>query len=771
MKFLLNDLKKFIDVSGNITDIVDVLPKLGMEVENFADNSGIIVAKIINIKPHENSDRLNICTVDYGSEENLEIICGADNVRVGLYTVLALVGSFIPLNNMKIEPIKIRGVKSHGMLCSKRELGLGDEHAGIIELDESAFKIGEAFLDSFIDVDITPNRGDWLAVIGIARELATAGLGRLKNFSIPEIKFALDCPIKIKKCENDIIFSGIYIKGIDNKITTPKHIVETLKTSGITSVSIVVDIMNYVAVLFNRPLHAYDADTIKNNDLYITCANEKRKFLALDNIEYEINIGDIIVSDEEKIHGLAGIIGADCSKCTENTTNIFIESAVFDHVKIALTSRALSINTDSKYRFERMLDKNFVVDGLKIAAKMVQEICGGEASSIEYVGSRYSPKIIEIDSWEYFSKISGVHFEKSYIVNILKSLGFVTYEDRITVPSWRNNVETKDDILSDILRFYGYDNLPYESLNISLNAKIPKRSRRELVNDILVNREMNEVITWSFMSSDNPYIAHEDSMYIVNPVTTELNYMRPSIIFNLVDVYKKNYALGTKSVSIFEYGPVFSTQEERNVLTGLRVGDKYLRNIHGFKGIYDVFDVKADVENILNALKINRFDIKAGFNPSYYSPNKSGGVFLGKMPIAYFGELDVKYPDIKGAKINIFEIFIDKIPVVKQQKASSFKVSSYPEVHRDFGFIFTEIVIADNLIKEIAKIDKKLIKNVRIFDKFIVDDKLSLAFEVVIQSQIKTMEGHEIDEISNNIISVVQNKFNGVLRRDFVPSV
>lgn len=799
MKFTLSWLKEYLETDYNLNQICQKLTAIGLEVEEIQDQSDALkiftVAQIIKAEPHPESDKLQICQVDVGDKENLQIICGAKNARSGLKVIYAPIGAVIPSNQMKIKKSKIRGVESCGMLCSAFELGIGKDGEGIFEVDDKIkikTPITEIFgnNDPVIDINITPNRGDCLGVYGIARDLAAAEIGILKELKISNIsgKFNSETLVKItseseKYCP---YFSGYYFKNISNK-TSPKWLKERLEAIGVNSINAVVDVTNYVMYSLNQPLHAYDADKIKGNILVRNSKNGE-EFISLKDVKYNLHGEELLICDSEKIVGLGGIIGSNATMALENSKNIFLEAAYFNPDNIAASGRKLNILSDARYRFERNIDIQNVKKALNMAASLILEICGGEISNIIEVGSdNFSVTEIIFDVHK-IKEIANVEIAAEEIEKILATLGFIVKklspdQLHVKVPSFRPDITIDEDLVEEVIRIYGFEKIKTEPL-IELKYQNPE-STLNILRSKLCNSGLDEVINWSFIDSKiAPHFTKiNPQLFIANFISEEMDYMRPSLVPGLITNIKKNQDRGFNNLALFEIGKIFSNSEikgQNNSIAVVRVGKNKEKNHYKDERFFDVMDVKKDLFISLEVLEINSKSIQIitadssefhNLIPDYYHPYKSAIAKIGRNIIGYFGEIHPvinKKFDVKG-RINVFELFIDQLPQVnKKSKNKPFVKSDFQIVNRDFAFIFDKAIKISDIIKLVKNSDQELINEVNIFDIFegdnISKEKKSIAFNVEIVPKLKTLTTEEIDEISKKIIESISDKLNGILR-------
>ena len=801
MKITTNWLKDHLDTKLNENQIIDKLTNIGLEVESddsqSSDLNSFLVAKIIRAEKHPDADRLKVCDVDIGAKDSVKVVCGAPNAKEGLLTIYAPPGAIIPKNQMKLEISKIRGVTSYGMLCSESELNLSNESEQITELSNAKYntKIGKNyFLKSnlkVIDISITPNRADCLGVRGIARDLAAAGSGKLKNIKKEKLtqknKQKISVTITKEKNQGCNIFGSCLVTGVKN-IESPNWLKEKIISLGQKPISAIVDVTNYVMFDLNRPLHAYDVDKI---DKGIIVRNSKKgeTFKALDNKDYKLENNMCVISDNSGILGLGGIIGGTRSGTELDTKNVLIEAAYFNPRSIRKTSKILNIDTDAKFRFERGIDPLSIEQGLQVAAELIKKICGGEISkfdiqkfeNIKNNSLKFDPLL--------FQKITGFNIEQKEIIKILTDLGFEIKKEKkilvLKVPSWRPDIEQEIDIVEELVRIHGYDQI--QIIEPEKSRKKPTlNSKQKLFHFLqrsIASKGFFETITWSFTDSkiNQLFIENKKEIEIVNPISTDLNVLRNSIFSNLIINLNKNLDRGFKDISLFEIGPIFSgsqPEQQETVVSGLRSGKISRLSWLEKERLVDVFDVKQDVIQSL---------IEAGFSrnklyidnktPSYYHPGKSGRVFLNndkEKIVSFFGEIHpniLKKIDIKTESLVGFEIFLDNIKQTKKSlndQKTQYQYSDFQKSERDFAFVIDKNFQAQELITVISNIDQKLIKSVKIFDVYqgenIPEGKKSIALNVIIQSSEKTLNDDDLDRITQLIISTVESKTGAKIR-------
>ncbi len=800
MKITFDWLKDHLKTSLKEKNLFEQLTNIGLEVEGVqnlsSDKELFKVAKIIKTIKHPNADRLKVCDVNIGEKELKKVVCGAANAVEGLITVYAPPGSIIPKTKTKLVVAKIRGVTSHGMLCSESELNLSDESDGIIELSSGYKKIiGKSYFSksksNLIDLSITPNRPDCLGIRGIARDLAASGFGKLIDLKEKKIKSNIrqTLKVKIKKEKNQgcSIFGSCLITNVNNT-ESPQWLKNKLISIGQKPISAIVDITNYVMFDINRPLHAYDADKIEKG-IIVRNSVSGEKFTALDNKSYKLEDGMCVISDHKGVLGLGGIIGGTRSGTEFETKNILLESAYFKPGSIRTTAKKLNLDTDAKFRFERGIDPLSIEDGLNKAAILIKEICGGKISKIDIQKiETHKIKKVKFDI-DLFEKIAGFKVSTKEILKILENLGFKFKKKKnffeLIVPSWRPDITQEVDIVEELVRITGYDKIrnidPIKERKKSTLNKSQKLFH--FLQRSVASKGYLEAITWSFTDSNyNDYFRDtKKEIKIINPISSELNVLRSSIFSNLIIYMNKNLDRGFKDLSIYEIGPTFigSKPGEQNIVVcGLSSGKKSRLSWIEKERNVDVFDVKKDVVQTL---------IEAGYKseeffiddktPNYYHPGKSGRLFLKKgadSVAACFGEIHpniLKKIDMKTESLVGFEIFLDNLKLsaktLKEQK-NKFNVSDYQKSERDFAFIINKDVNAQDLINVIASVDQNLISNIKVFDIYegdnIPENQKSIAISVTIQSLEKTLNDNDLEKINKLIIESVENKTGAKIR-------
>ncbi len=800
MKFTLGWLKDHLDTNKSEQQILDTLNKVGLEVESVQpiedELSDFLVARIIKAEKHPNADRLKVCDVDIGDKNILKVVCGAPNAQDGLLTVYAPPNSIIPKNKMKLEVSKIRGVTSYGMLCSESELNLSNESDGIISLDKKyKKKIGKSYFNSSkentIELSITPNRPDCLGIRGIARDLAAAGIGKikpLKNKKIKQSNKKIEIVIKKSKNQSCSIFGSCLITNIKNQ-ESPKWLKDRLLAVGLRPISAVVDITNFIMIDLNRPLHAYDLDKIKNR-IIVRESKKNETLNALDNKKYNLSDGMCVIADESGPLGLGGIIGGTSSSTEIDTKNIVIESAYFDPSITRKTSSILNLNSDAKYRFERGIDPNSVITGLQKAAEMITEICGGEVGKFQVLKTKNtSSRQIQLDN-ELPSKVLGININSKEIIGILERLGFHCKKNKknlsVNIPTWRPDVNAKIDLVEEIIRIKGLESIKsIEPEKNRINQTLNNKQRHfHLIQRSIAAKGYLEAITWSFSNEkiNKLFLNSKKPNKLINPISADLGVLRSSIFSNLVEKVRENIDRGENNISLFEVGPIFEGKnpgDQSIYATAISAGYAINPNWNEKGRLLDVFDIKKDFIHVINELGTSEDEIVIETKnlPEYYHPGKSGNVFFSHNlhdSFGSFGELHpniIKKLEIKSDSLVGFEINLDKYVEQKEKTEKikkTFDFSEYQKSERDFAFIVDKNIHAQKLLKLIKNVDSSLIKNISVFDLYegsnIPIGKKSLAFKVVIQSSSKALTENDINEVSNKIVQTIEDKTGSKLR-------
>lgn len=799
MKFTLSWLRDYLETEAAVPEIADTLTMIGLEVEQVVDRAAELapftVAYVREVKPHPNADRLRLCKVDTGNG-TLEVVCGAPNAKVGMKAVLARAGAVIPASGEALKKSKIRGVESEGMLCSTAELMTGVDEEGIIELPEDA-PVGQPFAavlgldDPMFDVAVTPNRGDCLGVRGIARELAAAGLGVLRAQEQKAVPGEFACPVNVRfsfpddaaplPCE---MFGGRVIRGVKNR-ASPRWLQNRLRAIGLRPISALVDVTNYLTFDLGRPFHVFDADKLRG-DLTVRLAQPGERLHALNSREYELEAGMTVIADRDGVLSIAGVMGGEPSACTDTTVNLFLECALFDPVRTAETGRALGIESESRYRFERGVDPASVRPGIEAATQMILELCGGKASNIVVTGREPDwQRCIELRP-SRIHQLGGLDLPENRAKNLLEGLGCtVNLADgvfQVAVPSWRRDLEGEADLIEEVLRLAGLDAIPPVSLPretaLPKPALNPAQRRARLVRRTLAGRGMVEAVTWSFVADADARLFDGGSprLRLVNPISADLDMMRPTALPNLVAAARKNAARGFIDAALFEIGPVFGEDiagGQALVAAGIRAGNSGPRNWARQPRSVDIFDAKADLYAALGAanLPVAALQVVRGA-PSFYHPGRSGTIRLpDKTAVARFGELHPKILaafDVAGPLV-AFEIFLDSIPEPKKKRTPSlFHPSQYQAVERDFAFVVESDVTSEAVLKAAAGAERELITAVSVFDvyagKGVAAGKKSLAISVRLEPADRTLTDEEIEAVTKRIVAAVEKATGGTLR-------
>ena len=810
MKFTLSWLKNPLETDASLDAVVEKLTMLGLEVEGVEDPARKLevfsVAKVLEAGPHPDADKLQVLKVEAlveGEVKQLQVVCGAPNARAGMTGVFAPPGATIPVNGMVLKPTKIRGVESNGMMCSERELELSDEHEGIIDL-KGDWKVGTPAAevlgrnDPVIEIAITPNRPDCLGVYGVARDLAAAGLGRLLEGDLTSVEGKFESPLGIEldfpadAASACPVFAGRLIRGVKNG-PSPEWLQTYLKAVGLRPINALVDITNFISLDRARPLHVYDAAKLKGN-IRARLGRKGETLLALDGKTYEMGPHFTVIADDEKVLGLGGVMGGEESGSTEETTDVFVESAYFDPYRTARTGRDTGIVSDARYRFERGVDPEFVLPGLELATKMILDMCGGEPSNVVVAGKvPDTSKMIEFDPAR-IEKLTGLSLPKSEAVTILTALGFGVSDAgallSVTVPSWRPDIDGAADLVEEVVRVHGLSEVkstPLPRLHAVAKPVLSPRQRRErTARRALAARGLVEAVNWSFIAEREAGLFGggnaTPALKLANPISAEMSHMRPSLLAGLIAAAGRNMARGVSDVAMFEVGQQFESDEPSGQVlaaTGLRRGTARPqgagRHWQGKAGPVEAMDAKEDAVALLSALgaPVASFQIAADA-PSWYHPGRSGVFRLGpKNIIGYFGELHPRVLDAMdvAGPIAGFEIFPDAIPEPKR-KATRAKppldMSDLQPLRRDFAFVVAESVTADQVIRAARGADKKLITDVSLFDVFeggsLGEGQKSLAIEVTLQPVEKTLTDEEIDAVSKKIVAAVEKATGGTLR-------
>lgn len=800
MKFTLSWLKDHLDTDASLEQIVERLTSIGLEVESVDDKAALkpfVIAKVLTAERHPDADKLQVLTVDTGTGTPVQVVCGAPNARAGLVGAFAAPGVYVPGIDVTLSVGKIRGVESHGMMCSERELQLSDEHNGIIDLPADA-PVGTSFAayakldDPMIEINLTPNRPDATSVYGIARDLAASGLGTLKDGAVAPIAGEGDCPVKVTIEAPELCpgFALRLVRGVKNG-PSPKWMQQRLIAIGLRPINALVDITNYVTFDRGRPLHVFDASKVAGN-LVVRRGRDGDKVLALDGREYAPTSEMCVIADDNGVESIAGIMGGEHSGCDENTTDVLIESALWDPITTARTGRALGIITDARYRFERGVDPEFMVPGVELATKLVLELCGGQPTRTDVVGyAGHAAKVVSFPLSEV-KRLTGIDLPKAESLDILVRLGFGVKGDGdvvdVTVPSWRPDVDGKADLVEEVMRIHGVDNIAPQPLGAhdAVNGKIltTLQIRTRAARRALAVRGMMEAVTWSFIPAKHAELfgGGQPSLKLSNPIAADMSDMRPSLLPGLIAAAQRNADRGLSDVALFEVSGTYESDTadgQRRVASGVRRGTAKLegsgRNWAGNAGNVGVFDAKADAIAALEACgaPVDRLQIETGA-PEWYHPGRSGVIKLGpKVVLGTFGEFHprtLEGLDVSGPLCG-FEVYVDAVPEPKVKPTKTkprLDLSAFQAVKRDFAFVVDKAVEAGTLTRAALAADKKLITAVSVFDIFegasLGEGKKSIAIEVSIQPQEKTLTDQDFEALATRIVENVKKQTGGALR-------
>jgi phenylalanyl-tRNA synthetase beta chain len=802
MKTTLSWLKTHLDADASAAEIADRLVMLGHDVEGVehrgAALAGFVVARVVSAEPHPNADRLRVCVVDGGAGE-VQVVCGAPNARAGIKGVFGPAGVRIPKTGAVLNESTIRGVASRGMLMSSAELALGDNHAGIIELPQGA-PVGTSYAsllgldDPVIDLKVTPNRADCLGVRGIARDLAASGLGPLKPLDTTPVEGRFRSPIAIHIEDPTAcpLFLGRHISGLRND-PSPRWLRDRLESIGLRPISALVDITNFLTFDLNRPLHVFDAGKLSGH-LVVRFARQGERLLALNGHEYELDPEITAIADNNGVQSLGGVIGGEKTSVTEETTEVYIEAALFDSIRTAATGRRLEIVSDARYRFERGIDPAFVGPGLEIATRLILELCGGEPSEIVRAGTEPQWRRTYTLRPERMAGLGGLHVPPAESRAILVALGCTVGDAaehdgglRVSPPSWRGDIEGEADLVEEVLRVAGYDEIPPVPLpretTVSRPAIDARRRRVELVRRTLAERGLTEAVTFSFLSAKAASLfgGAQPELTLVNPISSDLDVMRPSALPNLVEAARRNADRGFPDVALFELGPLYRDDRPEGQMTvaaGLRAGRLSPRDWREKPREPDLYDAKADALAALAASGAPTDNLQTAADPlPWYHPGRAGTLRLGGSVLGHFGEL---HPDVLedfGAKgpIAAFEVFLDAVPLPRAAKSNTTRgrpplhLSVFQPVERDFAFIVDRDLPAETLLRAARGVDRKLVSDIRLFDvyegKGLPEGKKSLAIAVTLQPQETTLTDAEMEAFAKRLVAAVEKATGGTLRR------
>ena len=804
MKLTLAWLKEHLETGQPLAAIVDKLTMIGLEVENVADRGKMLapftIARVISAEQHPNADRLRVCLVDTGAGDPVQVVCGAPNARAGMKGVFVPPGAFIPGKNMTLGIGKIRGVESRGMLVSEFELQISEDHEGIIELPDDA-PVGANYAewagldDPVIEINLTPNRADCTGVHGIARDLAAADIGRLKDKTVGPVEGRFPCPVKVTLDFGSTpslcpAFALRLVRGVTNG-PSPEWLQRRLRAIGLRPINALVDITNFITYDRARPLHVFDAAKVHGN-LTVRRARAGESLVALDGKRYALDETMCVIADENGVELLAGIMGGEATGCSATTTDVLIESALWEPTNIAQTGRKLGINSDARYRFERGVDPAFMQGGLELATAMVLELCGGEPSEITVAGKPEIPeRVIDFPLGE-LPRLAGLDVSLPEVERALGRLGFSLAEAgknlKITVPSWRADVEGKADVVEEVVRILGVERIPATPFDRGDAPRkpvlTPIQLRTRKAKRALAARGMVEAVNWSFIAKPRAELfgGGQPELALANPIAADLSDMRPSLIPGLIATAQKNADRGLADVALFEVGQIFRGDRPQDQLTAATGVRRALAKPNGISRHWsapptevDAFDVKADALAVLAAAgaPAQALQVVPG-GPSWFHPGRSGTIQIGPQNVlGHFGELHPRALEALDAEgpLVAFEVILEKIPEPKAKATRAkpvLELSPFQPVERDFAFVVDRAVKAADILRATQSVDRKLITNVTVFDVYegqgIEPGKKSIAIAVTLQPREKTMTDEEIETVAARIVAEVGKRTGGTLR-------
>jgi len=796
MKFTLSWLKMHLDTEAPLDMIVEKLTALGLEVEGVEDRSKELapfrIGHVVSAEKHPNADKLRLCMVDVGQGEPVQVVCGAPNARTGIKVVFAPPGTVIPGSGDTLTVGSIRGVESRGMMCSERELKLSDEHEGIIELPDDA-PVGESFAewrgvaDPVIEINLTPDRGDCAGVRGIARDLAAAGLGRLKPLDTSPVPGRFPAPVKVTletpACPQ---FAARVIRGVKNG-PSPKWLQDKLIAVGLRPISTLVDITNWFSQDQARPLHVFDAAKLRG-DIVVRDTAEGDSLTALNEKTYTTPAGLIGVHDAGGLISLGGIMGGEGTGVTEETTDVVLEAALFDPARVAQGGRTLSILSDARYRFERGVDPASVIAGVEQATRLILDLCGGEPGEIFVAGREPDWQRVLHLRPSRVAHLGGVDVPEAEQIRILTALGFgVSRADdgrlACTVPSWRADVHGEADLVEEVLRVHGFDHIPATPLPREVGTPRPaidaRQRRAGIVRRALAGRGLLESVTWTFVPPETAALFGQvaPDLKLVNPISADMAVMRPSILATLIHYAGRNAAKGFPDIGLFEVGAAFRDGSDKGqdlVAAGVRAGQAVPRNWAKGERPVDAFDAKADAVAALEAAGAPSANLQVSRDaPDWYHPGRSGCLRLGPTVLARFGEVHPSVLEAMGVDgpMVAFEVFLDAVPQPKKKGGTAkplLTLSPFQPVERDFAFVVTDDVEADRLVKAAKGADRSLITDVRVFDVYrgagVPEGMKSIALSVTLQPTERTLTDADIDAVTAKVVAAAGKSTGATLR-------
>ena len=806
MKLTLAWLKEHLDTGMTLDGIVETMTMIGLEVEAVEDLAEMYapfrVARVVSAEKHPNADRLRVCVVDPGDGSNIQVVCGAPNARTGMIGVFAPAGSHIPGTGADLAKGVIRGVESNGMLLSERELGLSDDHTGIVDLPADA-PVGEPYAayahlnDPVIDVAVTTNRSDAFGVSGIARDLAAAGIGRLIERPVEPVEGDGPCPVSVRLDFGVTVplcpaFGLRLVRGVSNG-PSPEWLQRRLRAIGLRPINALVDITNFMTFDRCRPLHVFDAAKVKGN-LTVRRARDGETVVALDGKTYTLDPDVCVIADEGGVESIAGIMGGEASGCDETTTDVLIESALWEPLNIHRTGRRLAIVSDARHRFERGVDPAFMLPGLELATRMVMELCGGTASDIVVAGEVPEPANVVDFPVSEVKRIAGIDPSISEVTKILDDLGFTSTPHRtkgtisVSIPTWRPDASIKADVVEEIVRIIGVDKVPAAAMarspTVAKPVLTPIQIRTRRAKRALAARGLTEAVTWSFISETAAaaFGGGDERLKLANPIAPDMSDMRPSLLPGLIAAAQRNADRGFADLALFEVGQVYRGDRPEDQMTaaaGIRRGTAGVtgggRHWSGASGPVSVFDAKADALATLDVLGLSPAKVQVTADaPAWFHPGRAGTIRLGpKTVIGTFGEFHPKVLELIDADGPLagFEIILETIPLPKAQPTKTkppLTLSDLQPVRRDFAFVVDRAVEAQRIVRAAEAADRALIATVSVFDVFegeaLGAGKKSVAIEVTLQPGERTMTEAEIDAAAQKIVAAVEKATGGALR-------
>ncbi len=803
MKFTLSWLKQHLETDSSLEQIAHTLTLLGLEVDGIEDRAAAFAAfrtaKVLEATQHPDADKLWVCRV-LTAEGETQVVCGDPNARTGLVGIFAPAGAYVPGIDLTLKATKIRGQASNGMLCSEKEVGLSDDHKRIIDLPADT-PVGVPFAQVFglddpvIDIDLTPDRGDCASVRGVARDLAAAGLGRLKPDPFEPVPGSYACPITPRlalpqdhptACS---LFIGRHFRGLRNG-PSPQWLQDRLKAVGQNPISALVDITNLMTLEYGRPLHVFDATKLTGG-IHVRFAAKGESVEALDTKTYELDEGILSICDDAGVQGIAGVIGGAATGVQPETTEVFLETALFDPKAVAASGRRLGINSDARYRFERGVDPAFAWEGMERATRLILDLCGGEASDPVAAGQAPDPTRTLTLRLSRAASLGGVDVPEAEQVRILEALGF-TIVDRdaetlkVQTPTWRPDIDGEADLVEEVLRVHGYDKMPATPMHpdpaLPRPAPTPAQGRAIRARRLLAQRGLSEIVSWAFIEEQaaGAFGGVSEPLRLINPIIEQLQIMRPSLLPGLLQAAQRNADRSHGDVSLFEVGTVFGQdlpQRQQPVAAAVRAGNRGPRHWSQPAQPWDVFDAKADALALLEALGVATDKLQVATpGPAWYHPGRSGSLQLGPAKVlAHFGEVHpaaLEALDVSGRPV-AFELFLDGVPQPKRKpgqgaRRPKLELSNFQPVTRDFAFLVSADLPADKVTRAIANADKQLISAVGLFDVYtgagVPEGKQSLAVWVTLQPQTATLTDKEIEAVSSKIVAAVEKHAGGSLR-------